>query len=55
MLNNKSSDCNTRFNDTYWLYKYNIDIITHHIRNKDDESHTKKKKMLNNKSSDCNT
>ena len=24
--NNKSSDCNTRFDDTYHLYKYNIGI-----------------------------
>ena len=47
MLNNKSSDYNTRFNDTYWLYKYNIDIDYHYIQNRDKERHTKKKKMLN--------
>ena len=33
-LNNKSSDCNTRFDDTYLLYKYNIGIDYHHIRNR---------------------
>ena len=30
------SDCNTRFDDTYPLYKYNIGIDYHHIRNRDD-------------------
>ena len=50
--NNKSSDCNTRFDDTYPLYKYNMSIDYYHIRNRDEESHMK---MLNNKSSKCNT
>ena len=55
MLNNKNSDYNTKFDDTYMLYKYNIGIDYHHIRNRNEKSHTKKKKMLNNKSSECNT
>ena len=34
-LNNKSSECNTRFDDTYHLYKYNIGIYYYHIKNRD--------------------
>ena len=30
-LNNKSSECNTRFDDTYQLCKYNIGIDYYHI------------------------
>ena len=52
-LKNKSSDCNTRFEDTYHLYKYNIGIDYHHIMNRDEKRQMKKEK-LNNKSSDCN-
>ena len=55
MLNNKNSDYNTRFDDTYMLYKYNIGIDYHHIRNRNEERHGKKKKMLNNKKRDYNT
>ena len=40
-LNNKSSEFNTKFDDTYQLYKYNIDIDDHHIRNRNEEKHTK--------------
>ena len=36
------------------LYKYNIDIDYHHIKNKNDERHTKKGKYSN-KSSEYNT
>ena len=36
--NNKSIDCNTRFDDTYQrLYKYNIGIDYHHIRHRNKE------------------
>ena len=42
-LNNKSSDCNTKFNDTYRLYKYNIGIDYHHSWNRDEERYTKKR------------
>ena len=44
MSNNNSSECNTRFYDTYWLYKYNIGIDYHHIRNRNEERHLKKEK-----------
>ena len=50
-LNNKSSECNTRFDDTYPLYKYNMGIDYYYIKNRDEESHMNK---LNNKSSECN-
>ena len=53
-LNNKSSDCNTTFDDTYLLYKYNIGIDYHYIWNRDEERHTKRK-QLNNRSSESNT
>ena len=39
---NKISEYNTILEDTYILYKYNIDIDYHHIRNKNEERHTKK-------------
>ena len=42
-LNNKSSDCNTIFDDTYRLYKNNIGIDYHHIKNRDKEKHKKEK------------
>ena len=42
MSNNKSSECNTIFDDTYRLYKYNIVIDYHHIRNRNEERHIKK-------------
>ena len=42
MLNNKNSDYNTRFDDTYMLYKYNIGIDYHHIRHTNEERHGKK-------------
>ena len=42
MSNNKSSECNTTFDDTYQLYKYSIDIDYHHIRNRNEERHIKK-------------
>ena len=32
MSNNKSNECNTIFDDTYWLYKYIIGIDYYHIR-----------------------
>ena len=51
--NNKSSECNTRFDDTYILYKYNIGIDYHHIRDRDKDSNINRKKS-NNKRSDCN-
>ena len=38
---NKSIDYNTRFEDTYLLYKYNIGIDYHHIRNRNEKRHTK--------------
>ena len=38
---NKISECNTIFKDTYLLYKYNIGIDYHHIKNRDEERHTK--------------
>ena len=41
---NNSSECNTRFDDTYQLYKYNIGIDYHRMRNTDDKRHTKKEK-----------
>ena len=41
MSNNTSSECNTIFDDTYWLYKYNIGI-DYHIRNRNEERHIKK-------------
>ena len=43
--NNKSSECNTRFDDTYPLYKYNIDRYYHHIRNRNEERHAKMEKV----------
>ena len=46
MLNNKNSDYNTKFDDTYMLYKYNIGIDYHHIRNRNEKSHTKKEKNV---------
>ena len=46
-LNYKSSECNTRFDDTYRLYKYNIGIDYHHIRNRNEERHIKRKKLSN--------
>ena len=45
MSNNKSSEYHTRFDDTYWLYMYNIDIDCHHIRNKNEQRYTKKEKV----------
>ena len=42
-LNNKSSYCNTIFDDTYRLYKNNIGIDYHHIKNRDKEKHKKEK------------
>ena len=45
MLNNKNSDYNTKFDDTYMLYKYNIGIDYHHIRNRNEKSHMKKEKV----------
>ena len=36
------------------LYKYNIDIDYHHIKNKNEERYTKKE-MSSNKISECNT
>ena len=44
-LNNKSSEYNTRFDDTYPLYKYNIGVDYHHIGNRDEERHTKKRNV----------
>ena len=41
----KSRNYNTRFDDTYILYRYNIGIDYHHIRNKNEESHMKKEKV----------
>ena len=41
--NYKSSECNSRFDDTYPLYKYNIVIDYHNIKNMNEERHTKKK------------
>ena len=38
-LNNKSSNRNTTFDDTYNLYKYNIGSDYHHIRNRGEERH----------------
>ena len=55
MSNNNSSGCNTRFDDTYLLYKYNIDLDYHCIRNRNEERHIKKEKMSNNNSSESNT
>ena len=43
-LNNKSSECNTRFEDTYILYKYNIVIDYHHNRHRNEETCEKKEK-----------
>ena len=43
-LNKKSSDYNTRFDDNYFLYKYNIGIDYRPIRNIDEERYTKKEK-----------
>ena len=40
-LNNKSSQCHTGIYDSYYLYKYNIGIDYHHIRNSDEEGHKK--------------
>ena len=31
-MNNKSSECITRFDDTYHLYKYDIGIDYHHVQ-----------------------
>ena len=42
MSNNKSSKCNTTFDDTYFLYKYNIGIDIYHIRNRDEKRHAKR-------------
>ena len=53
MSNNNSSECNTRFDDTYLLYKYNIDIDYYDIRNRNEERNIKK--MSNNNISECNT
>ena len=39
IFNNKSSERNTTFDDTYQLYKYNTSINYQHIRNKDEERH----------------
>ena len=39
---NKSSDCNTRFDDTYRLYKYKTGIDYHHIKQTNEERHGKK-------------
>ena len=44
-LKNKSSECHTSFDVTYRLYKYNIGIDYHHIRNKNEEIYTKKEKV----------
>ena len=41
MLNNKSSICNIRFDNTYQLYKYNVRIDYHHIRNRFGERQSK--------------
>ena len=49
-LNNKSSECNTIFDDTYRLYTNNIGIDYHHIKNRDKEK--QKKRKLSNKSSE---
>ena len=46
MLNNKNSDYNTRFDDTYNLYKYNIGIDYHHNGNRNEESHMKKEQNV---------
>ena len=43
MSNNRSSQCATRVDDTYRLYKYNIGRDYHHIMNKDKERHKKGK------------
>ena len=40
-LSNKSSESNTRIKYTYNLYKYNIGIDYHHIKNRDKERDTK--------------
>ena len=42
MSNNKSSECYTIFDDTYQLYKYNIGVDNHIIRNRNEERHIKK-------------
>ena len=44
-LNNKNSECNTRFAYTYLLYKYNIGIDYYHIWNIDEERYIKKEKL----------
>ena len=54
MSNNKSSEYHTRFDDTYRLYMYNIDIDCHHIRNRNEQRYTKKEKVES-KSSECHT
>ena len=45
MSNNNISECNTIFDDTYRLYKYNIGIDYHHNRNRNEERHIKKKNV----------
>ena len=41
MSNNNSSECNTRFDDTYILY---IGIDYHYNRNRNEQRHIKKEK-----------
>ena len=41
---NKVSECDTRFDDPYPLYKYNMSMDYHHIRNRDEDKANMKKK-----------
>ena len=46
-VDNKSSKCNTKFDDTYHLCKYNIGIDYHHIRKEIKNPYEKEKKLIN--------
>ena len=43
--NNKSSECILDLM-TYPLYKYNIGIDYHHIKNRDEKSHIRKSRII---------
>ena len=51
-MNNKSSECNTRFDDTYHLYKYDIGIDYHHIQTEIERPYEIRKSWI---ISECNT
>ena len=53
-LNNKSSECNTRFDDPYILYENNIGINDHHNRHRNKQTYWKKENS-NNKNKNSNT